>query len=57
MWASAVVRAEQSARIKRTYTPNLRKRRSEKLKENWANAGFREKMLRNRRCGQAGRAD
>ena len=57
MWADAAVRAEQSERIKQTYTPNLRKQRSEKLKENWANAGFREKMLLARRCGQAGRAD
>jgi hypothetical protein len=46
MWTSAAVRAEQSERIKQTYTQNLRKQRSEALKKNWADAGFREKMLR-----------
>jgi hypothetical protein len=53
MWASAAVRAEQSARIKQTYTQNLnlRKQRSEELKKNWADAGFREKMMRARARG------
>jgi hypothetical protein len=46
MWTSAAVRAEQSERIRKTYTQNLRKQRSEALKKNWADAGFREKMLR-----------
>jgi hypothetical protein len=46
MWADVDVRAEQSERIRRTYTQNLRKRRSEALKRNWADAGFRERMLR-----------
>src|SRR3984893_5485276 len=32
MWANAAVRAEQSERIKQTYTQNLRKQRSEKLR-------------------------
>jgi hypothetical protein len=45
MWANADVRAEQSERIKQTYTQDLRKQRSEALKRNWADAGFREKML------------
>jgi hypothetical protein len=57
MWSDAVKRAEQSERIRKTYTQSLRRRRSEKLKENWANANFRERMLLARRCGQAGRAD
>ena len=52
MWANAAVRAEQSERIKQTYTHNLRKQRSEKLRENWADADFREKMMRSR--GRAG---
>ena len=52
MWANAAVRAEQSERIKQTYTQNLRKQRSEKLRENWADADFREKMMRSR--GRAG---
>jgi hypothetical protein len=46
MWASDVSRAEQSRKIKQSYTLALRKRRSEALKANWADAGFREKMLR-----------
>ena len=46
MWANAAVRAEQSERIKQTYTQNLRKRRSGALKKNWADADFREKMMR-----------
>jgi hypothetical protein len=46
MWTSAAVRAEQSERIKQTYTQNLRKQRSEALKKNRADAGFREKMMR-----------
>jgi hypothetical protein len=46
MWANAAVRAEQSERIKQTYTQDLRKQRSEALKRNWADAGFREKMMR-----------
>jgi hypothetical protein len=46
LWSDAAVRAEQGKRIRRAYTPNLRKRRSEALRQNWANAGFREKMLR-----------
>jgi hypothetical protein len=48
MWASDVLRAEQSERIKQTYTQDLRKQRSETLKANWADADFREKMLRAR---------
>ena len=48
MWANAAVRAEQSERIKQTYTQNLRKQRSEELKKNWADADFREKMMRAR---------
>jgi hypothetical protein len=53
MWANAAVRAEQSARIKQTYTQNLnlRRQRSEELKKNWADAGFREKMMRARARG------
>jgi hypothetical protein len=46
MWANAAVRAAQSARIKQSYTQSLRKQRSERLKANWADAGFREKMMR-----------
>src|ERR1700730_663953 len=34
MWANSLRRAEQSERIRQSYTPNLRKQRSEKLKEN-----------------------
>jgi hypothetical protein len=45
------VRAEQSERIKQTYTQDLRKQRSEELKKNWADAGFREKMMRARARG------
>ena len=41
-----LLRAEQSERIKQTYTQDLRKQRSEALKRNWADAGFREKMIR-----------
>jgi hypothetical protein len=51
MWANAAVRAEQSERIKRAYTPSLRKQRSEKLRANWADADFREKMMRARARG------
>src|ERR1700732_145211 len=43
MWSDAAVRAEQSERIKQTYTRDLRKQRSEKLKKNWGDAGFCEK--------------
>jgi hypothetical protein len=46
MWSDAAARAAQSERIKQTYTQNLRKQRSEALKKNWADADFREKMLR-----------
>ena len=46
MWSSDVLRAEQSERIKQTYTQDLRKQRSEALRKNWSSAGFREKMLR-----------
>jgi hypothetical protein len=46
MWADVDARAEQSRAIKQSYTQNLRKQRSEALKRNWADAGFREKMLR-----------
>jgi hypothetical protein len=46
MWSDAAVRAEQSERIKQTYTQDLRKQRSESLKRNWADVNFREKMLR-----------
>jgi hypothetical protein len=49
MWANPVARAAQSERIRRTYTPNLRKQRSVSLKENWADAAFREKMMHRRR--------
>jgi hypothetical protein len=46
MWANAAVRAEQSERIRQTYKRgNLRRQRSEELKKNWADAGFREKMM------------
>jgi hypothetical protein len=51
MWANAAVRAEQSERIKQTYTQNLRKQRSEELRKNWADADFREKMMRARARG------
>ena len=53
MWANAAVRAEQSERIKQTYTQNLRKQRSEVLKANWADVGFREKMKLARIRGNA----
>jgi hypothetical protein len=46
MWSDVGLRAEQSDRIKQTYTQELRKQRSEALKKNWADAGFREKMMR-----------
>jgi hypothetical protein len=46
MWASTATRAAQSDRIKQTYTPALRRLRSEALRKNWADAGFREKMMR-----------
>jgi hypothetical protein len=49
MWSNAAVRAEQSERIKQSYTQDLRKRRSEELKQKWADAGFRERMKRARR--------
>jgi hypothetical protein len=52
MWSDAAVRAEQSERIKQTYTQDLRKQRSEKLRENWADAGFRAKMMRARARGE-----
>jgi hypothetical protein len=52
MWSDAAVRAEQSERIKQTYTQNLRKQRSEELKKNWADADFREKMMRARGIGK-----
>jgi hypothetical protein len=52
MWADAAVRAEQSVRIKRAYTEDLRRQRSKSLKKNWADADFREKMMRAR--GRAG---
>ena len=52
MWSNPVVRVEQSRRIKQSYTPQLRRQRSERLKTNWANAAFREKMKRAR--GRAG---
>jgi hypothetical protein len=48
LWSCAEARAEQSARIKQTYTQDLRKQRSEELKKNWADAGFRERMMRAR---------
>jgi hypothetical protein len=55
MWSNADVRAEQSERIKQSYTNNLRKQRSEKLREMWADTNFREKMLRALRArGRAG---
>jgi hypothetical protein len=55
MWSDAAVRAEQSERIKQSYTKNLRRRRSEKLREMWADTNFREKMLRALRArGRAG---
>jgi hypothetical protein len=46
MWSSDVLRAEQSERIRKTYSQDLRQRRSETLRKNWADAGFRAKMLR-----------
>jgi hypothetical protein len=48
MWASDVLRAEQSARIRKAYTRKLRKLRSERLRANWADADFRAKMMRAR---------
>jgi hypothetical protein len=56
MWANAAVRAEQSERIRQTYTESLRKQRSEELKKNWADADFRAKMMRARArgCSAAG---
>jgi hypothetical protein len=63
MWASDVLRAEQSERIKQSYTLALRRLRSEALTRNWADAGFRERMLRssarlpNGRFGARGAAD
>ena len=54
MWASAAVRAQQSERIKQTYERgDLRRQRSEVLKLKWADAVFRQKMLR-ARFGRAG---
>jgi hypothetical protein len=50
MWANTAMRAEQSARIRKTYTQNLRRQRGEALRKNWANADFREKMKRARAC-------
>jgi hypothetical protein len=46
MWSDAAARVEQSRVIKQSYTQSLRKQRSEALKRNWADAGFREKMIR-----------
>jgi hypothetical protein len=46
MWADVDARAEQSRAIKQSYMQSLRRRRSEALKRNWANANFREKMMR-----------
>jgi hypothetical protein len=46
MWSDAAVRAEQSERIRRTYSQELRKQRSEALRKNWSSSNFREKMLR-----------
>jgi hypothetical protein len=46
MWADVDARAEQSERIRRTYSQELRRLRSETLKRNWADAGFREMMSR-----------
>jgi hypothetical protein len=46
MWSDVDARAEQSERIKQTYTESLRKRRSEALRKNWSSVDFREKMLR-----------
>jgi hypothetical protein len=51
MWADVDARAEQSERIKQTYTQDLRKQRSEELRKNWADANFRERMLR-ASCGE-----
>jgi hypothetical protein len=45
MWASADARSAQGTRIRQSYTPDLRRRRSERLRENWADAGFRAKMM------------
>jgi hypothetical protein len=52
MWSNADARVEQSERIRQSYTQHLRKQRSERLKKNWADADFREKMIRAR--GRAG---
>jgi hypothetical protein len=51
MWANSATRAEQSDRIKQSYTqsPSLRRLRSEGLRANWANTAFRERMMRGRR--------
>jgi hypothetical protein len=46
MWSDAAMRAEQSERIRRTYSQELRKQRSEALRKNWSSSNFREKMLR-----------
>ena len=57
MWANSATRAEQSDRIKQSYTqsPSLRRLRSEGLKANWANTAFRERMMRALRArGRAG---
>jgi hypothetical protein len=48
MWASDVLRAEQSERIKQSYTLALRRLRSETLARNWADDAFRQKMMRAR---------
>jgi hypothetical protein len=48
MWSNVDVRAEQSERIKQSYTRSLRRRRSETLRDNWATADFRERMTRAR---------
>jgi DNA-binding transcriptional regulator YbjK len=48
MWSSAVARAEQSERIRQSYTETLRKQRSEELRKNWADARFRARMMRAR---------
>jgi hypothetical protein len=52
MWSNPAARTEQSQRVKRSYTADLRKQRSEVLRKRWADPAFRERMLRAR--GRAG---
>jgi len=51
MWANAAARTEQSERIRQSYTRDLRRLRSERLKANWVDADFRARMMRARARG------